>query len=88
MSDEETFSAEEAAKLIIHCQNVEQARYLIEHAAILGPIHDVLTEQGAQERSDNALMLRYREATGRKMFLDDFRRYLDWFREVGLWSRN
>ena len=82
----EKFSAEHAERLIGHCQNVDQARYLIENSAVLGPIHQILSEPDAKQCSENELLRRYCQATGEKKYLDEFRHYLDWFRDVGLWS--
>lgn len=80
------FSTEAAVKLIGYCRDVDQARYLIENSTLLGVIHEVLTQPDARSRSEQELCTRSREALGGKLFLDDFRRHLDWFRGVGLWD--
>lgn len=82
----EGFSADEAIKLIGFCETIDQARFLIEHAVTLGPMWDILAESEGAPISESEWLERYKSRTGRRMFLDDFRRYGDWFRDAGLWK--
>lgn len=77
------YSAKDAARLVGHCRNVDDARYLIENSAVLGAIDALLARGGGFGADPVAIQAELARNGPPSVSLAEVERALDWLAAVG-----
>lgn len=77
------YSAKDAARLVGHCRNVEDARYLIENSAVIGAIDGLLTRGGGFGADPAAIHAELARKGPPSVSLAEVEHALDWLAAVG-----
>lgn len=77
------YSAEHARKLVGRCRNLDDARFLIENSALLGPLHALLASQNGNAVPPATLRHTLEHETAIEVSDEDVIRCRDWLGAIG-----
>ncbi|MFO0948781.1 MAG: hypothetical protein U1D30_23135 [Planctomycetota bacterium] len=77
------YSAEHARKLVHFCRNLDDARFLIDHSSLLGPLQRMLECQNGNTASLDILRRELEDKTKIPISPEELQELMTWLHAVG-----